>query len=261
MFTEIVKNRNSKAGQAIPAPHKTILKGDRYIKRQALFGVVGSLCALASPAQAKFDGFYAGGSLGYLQQNTTLNAQQNPGNPKADMHNTTSVRGLPTVELFLGWGKIFERSFYVGIEGKVDWAATGKRKIAEDINFSYLSSRKNPGVALLGRLGYLVSPQTLVYGGVGAKWVGFRYNVFEKVDQIPAPFSKQSVHLLTEVGVETALPALKNWAVRLSYSFMPKRDITQTGQSFPANHMYQQNGSLKVGMAEHAIKIGLLYQF
>lgn len=233
----------------------------KTLKRHILFGIVGSACALAAPTQAKFDGFYTGGSFGYLQQNTTLNAQQNPANPNAHVNRTYSQRGLPIAEFFLGWGKTFKDGFYGGLEGKVDCISGGIHKIAEDTNFTYLSGRKNPGIALLARLGYLVTPQTLVYGGVGVKWVRFGYNMFEKADQIPAPFSKQSLQPLTEVGVETSLPTLKNWAVRFSYSFMPKRDIIQRGKDFPSNHIYQRNGLLKVGTSEHAIKVGLAYRF
>lgn len=101
----------------------------------------------------------------------------------------------------------------------------------------------------------------MIYGGVGVKRAEFVYNLFEKVDQNSAPFSKKSFHLLTEVGVESFLNTSKNLAFRLSYSFMPKRSVMEQTQNFPKNHMYRENGILKGGTNEHAIKVSLIHYF
>lgn len=212
-------------------------------------------------AQAKFNGFYAGGSLGYLNQTTSLDAKQNPANPNADIYSATTGRGLPTAELFLGWGKVFGTCFYGGVEGKIDWVPGGSQKVAEDTNFIYRSGRKSPGVAALARLGYLITPTTLIYGGVGVKGVRFAYNLFEKTDKISASFSRRSLNLLTEMGVETCPSALQNVAFRFSYSFMPKRNMTRKAAQFPLNHMYRGHGVFKAGTAEHAFKVGMVYRF
>ncbi|MDF3034722.1 MAG: hypothetical protein K0R76_1676 [Alphaproteobacteria bacterium] len=116
-------------------------------------------------------------------------------------------------------------------------------------------------MAILVRLGYLVSSNTMAYGGVGAKTIRFEYNLFEKADKIPAPFSKQSLHLLTEIGIETFSKLVQNLAFRFSYSFMPQKDVTQKGKNFPINHIYRKHGFLKTSVTEHAIKVGLAYRF
>jgi len=222
---------------------------------------LSSVLVLGSAPQTAFDGFYAGGSIGYMNQNTSIDAHQNPASRNADIYKSTVGRGLPTAELFWGWGKVLGGSFYGGLEGKVDWVAGGVKKVSEDINFIYLSGRKGLGMALLARFGYLVSPHTLIYGGVGVKATRFGYNLFEKADKIPAPFSARSLNLLTEAGVETFLNPQKNLALRLSYSFMPTKGMTRTTASFPEGHMYRRHGIFKSNISEHIIKTGLIYRF
>ena len=93
------------------------------------------------------------------------------------------------------------------------------------------------------------------------KVANFEHNVFEKADQILAPFSKRSVHFLTEMGLEMTTNSLPNLAYRFSYSFMPQKKLARGGANFPANHMYRQQGLLKAGVDEHAVKMGMVYRF
>ncbi|MCE3231623.1 MAG: hypothetical protein K0R52_1551 [Alphaproteobacteria bacterium] len=223
--------------------------------------IVGSLLASEEAAQAKFDGFYAGASVGYLNQNTSFDAKQNPANPKADMNSSTAGSGLPTAEFFGGWGKVFDGCFYGGLEGKIDLTKRSTKKVAEDTGFIFMLGRKNPSIAILSRFGYLISPHTIIYGGGGVKITRFEYGLFEKADKIPALFSKQSLHLFTEVGVEAFSNVVQTLSFRFSYSFMPKKDITQKTTTFPINHMYRENGKLKIGVTEHTIKVGIVYHF
>jgi len=222
---------------------------------------LGTALALGNTTQAKFDGFYAGAGVGYLNQNTDIKANQNPTNRNAHVNNTHSQRGSPTAEFFFGWGKVFKACFYGGLEGQVDFVTGGVKKVAEDTNFIYRSGRKGAGIAILGRLGYLASPYTMIYGGIGVKRAQFEYNFFEKMDKISAPFSKRSFHLFTEVGVESFLNTSKNLAFRLSYSFMPKQNLTRNTTNFPINHVYREHGVLSVNTTERTLKAGLVYQF
>jgi len=134
--------------------------------------ILPALCGifiLQEAACAKFDGFYVGASLGHLHQNTSIDAKQDPADAHAHINNTQSQRGLPTVEFFLGWGKVLRGCFYGGVEGQIDLVRGGAKKIAEDTGFIFMSGRKGPGVAMLMRLGYLVASQTMIYGGVGGE--------------------------------------------------------------------------------------------
>lgn len=238
-----------------------LTKSENFHNGKKILFAFGCTFLFGSVIHAKFDGFYAGASAGYLNQRTSLDAEQNPADPNADMNNTTAGRGLPTGEVFLGWGKVFGKDFYGGLEGKIDGVTGNNQKVAEDTGFIYLSGRKGPGVAVLARLGYLINPATMIYGGVGAKMAQFEYNVFEKADNIPAPFFKRSLHLLTEIGVETSSPLVRNLIFRFSYSVMPKRDMTRNTTDFPENHMYRAGGIFKAGVAEQAAKVGILYRF
>ncbi len=238
-----------------------LTKSEIIHKRKKILFAFGCTFLFGSAIHATFDGFYAGASVGYLNQRTSLDAQQNPADPNADMNNTTAGRGLPTGEVFLGWGKVFGKNFYGGLEGKIDGVTGKSQKVAEDANFIYLSGRKGPGMAALARLGYLINPATMIYGGVGAKMARFEYNVFEKADKISALFSKQSLYLLTEIGVETSVGVLRNLKFRFSYSFMPARELTQNTTNFPVNHVYRTHGIIKSGVAENTFKAGIVYRF
>lgn len=212
-------------------------------------------------AHATFDGVYAGGSLGYMNQNTGIDAKQNPANSNADTYKAMAQKGSPLAEIFVGWGKVFGGCFYGGLEGQLDFLLNGSRKIAEDTNFIYRSGRKGPGVAALVRLGYLVTPTLMVYGGVGAKAVRLGHDLFEKAEKISAPFSQKTLNLLTEVGVETVVGNSSNLRLRFAYGFMPKKGMTRTTAQFPENHMYRDQGILKTGGADHALKMGVIHRF
>ncbi|MBX9805026.1 MAG: hypothetical protein K2Y18_04645 [Alphaproteobacteria bacterium] len=240
------------------------IMGEKGALCAGLFGLGGFLLGLPGgigEVQASFDGPYVGVHLGHLHQTTSLDAKQDPANKNADMNNTTGARGMPTVEIVLGWGRLFWGCFYGGVEGKIDWAKGGSQKVAEDVNFIYKSGRKGLGAGVLARLGYLVTPTTMVYGGVGIKSARFSHNIFEKADQISAPFSKRSHHLLTEVGIETSTEAIQNLKFRFGYSFMPKKAATHKTTEFPINHLYREQGIVKAGTLEHIIKVGMIYRF
>ena len=108
-----------------------IRKQHRLNKGKTIILGLGTALALGNTTQAKFDGFYAGAGVGYLNQNTDIKADQNPTDQNADAYNSTAGRGSPTVELFFGWGKVFNACFYGGVEGKVDFVTGGVKKVAE----------------------------------------------------------------------------------------------------------------------------------
>ena len=232
----------------------------KIIKKIAVFALSTNL-GFVAPVQAKFDGYYIGASLGHIQQNTHINAEQNPGNANADTFNSTTIQTLPCAELFFGWGQIFRKKLYFGLEGKFDFTKSGIKKAAEDISFIYLSGRKGVGATLLFRCGYFSSSRTMLYGGIGIKTIYFHHNLFEKADKISAPLSKRSLRPLIEIGVETSLPAFDNLSFRISYSFMAKSKMITKTASFPTNHMYRENGSFNTGIAEHTGKASIVYHF
>jgi len=220
-----------------------------------------AMVVLVGMAHATFDGVYAGGSLGYMNQNTGIDAKQNPANRFAHVNKGTAQQGSPLAEIFVGWGKVFGGCFYGGLEGQLDFLLSGNRKVAEDTGFIYKSGRKGPGVAALVRLGYLVTPTLMVYGGMGVKAVRFGHDLFEKAEKISAPFSQKTLNLLTEVGVETVVGNCRNLRFRFAYGFMPRKGMTRTTVQFPVDHVYRDQGILKTGGAEHALKMGVIYRF
>lgn len=221
--------------------------------------VVGAV--VVTGAHAKFDGFYTGGSVGYMNQSTSIDAKQDPTDLDAHVNKKTAQQGSPMAEIFLGWGRVFGRCFYGGLEGKIDVLLEGSQKVAEDTGFIFHSKRKGLAVGTLARLGYLVTPTTLIYGGVGIKALRIDHNLLEKAGNISAPFSQKTLNLLTEVGIETVVGGSSHWRFRFAYAFMPKKGMTRTTSQFPANHMYRDQGVFKVGGAEHAVKMGMVYRF
>jgi hypothetical protein len=219
------------------------------------------MVVLMTMVHANFDGVYAGASLGYMNQHTSIDAKQNPANRFAHVNKGRGQQGSPIVEMFVGWGKIFGGRFYRGLEGKVDILLRENQKIVEDTNFIYKSERKGSAITALIRFGYLVAPTTMIYRGAGVKVLRFDHNLFEKSGKIPAPFSQKILNLLTEVGIETVVGSYRNLRFRLSYGFMPKKDMIRTTTQFPENHMYGDQGVLKMGDAEHALKMGVIYRF
>ncbi|MBM3469074.1 MAG: hypothetical protein FJX71_06565 [Alphaproteobacteria bacterium] len=210
---------------------------------------------------SRFNGFYAGASIGYAHQITHLDAKQNPANPNAHTNNTTTQRGFPLTELFVGWGKEIGGGIYGGLEKKADWLPRRCAKIAEDTNFSYFGNRKNVGFAILGRLGYIISPSTLIYGGIGIKAVKYQYILFEKAGKIPATFTQKTLNPFSEIGMDTLIGNSKNLGLRISYSCMHNRSIIRKSNQFPTHHIYHEQGILKTSGTEHAFNVGLVYRF
>lgn len=220
-----------------------------------------AMVVLVSMAHATFDGVYTGASLGYMNQTTSIDAKQNPANRFAHVNKGKAQRGSPIAEIFVGWGKVVGGCFYGGLEGKIDVLLGGNQKVAEDTGFIFKSRRKGLGIAALLRLGYLVTPTTMIYGGLGVKALQFDHNLFEKADKISAPFSQKTLNLLTEVGIETVVGSYQNLRFRFAYGFLPKKGMTRTTTQFPENHMYRDQGVLKTGGAEHTLKMGVVYCF
>jgi len=210
---------------------------------------------------ANFDGIYAGASLGYMNQSTSIDAKQNPANEFAHISKVKSQRGAPLTEIFVGWGKVFGKYFYGGLEGQVDWALRKNQKMAEDTGFIFKSGRKGLGIAALIRLGYLVTPTTLVYGAVGLKTLRSDHDLFEKAEKISAPFSQRTTNLLTEVGVETAVGLSSPLRFRFAYGFMPKKSMVRTTTQFPVDHVYHDHGIFKTSGAETMVKMSIIYRF
>lgn len=223
--------------------------------------ILGRVFSSHESSYAKFDGFYVGGSLGYLQQNTSIDAAQNPNNPNAHINRTNSQQGHPTPEIFIGWGKNFTEYFYGGVEGRIDWVVGKDKFAAEDTNFIYITKRKGTALSALFRFGYLLELNTMIYGGFGIKIVKFECDMYEKTGGISSPSINKTPQALYELGIETKSEAIKNLAYRLSYSFTVKKNKSQRPENFHTNHVYRDSGIFKVGSAEHAVRIGLQYQF
>ena len=81
---------------------------------------VGAEANTESSAAGAFNGLYGGASLGYVHQNTNIDAKQDPHDANAHINHTQAQKGLPIAELFFGWGTIFGGHFYGGLEGKID---------------------------------------------------------------------------------------------------------------------------------------------
>lgn len=65
-------------------------------------------------AHANFDGIYAGASLGYMNQSTSIDAKQNPANEFSHISKVKSQQDAPLTEILVGWGKVFGEYFYGG---------------------------------------------------------------------------------------------------------------------------------------------------
>jgi outer membrane immunogenic protein len=182
-----------------------------------MFGV--SVLALAAPAYAAdpamqpepaadWSGFYAGFNLGYGMGNTSLSAY----NVIFDGTGSEGASG----GVFAGYNHQFDNDWVAGFEfGGVLSDVRGHTELEEGSDWAHLETKTDWSVGAMARLGKLVSPDTLIFAGVGAKVFHGEIN-YEASNSAPQSEDDMFTAMGTvTVGIETALGS--NWRLRAQY--------------------------------------------
>jgi outer membrane immunogenic protein len=155
-------------------------------------------------ASASWSGFYIGGHLGYGYAVTETKL---PDFGFSSRFVGLGSRGL-TGGALGGYNVMLSSRWLAGVEGDISWQSIRHRGndfgATEELSLDW-------SVSIRGRLGYLVTPTTLLFGAVGWTWseVKFSDNV------IPESFSQNVSGVQVGFGIETVLAG--HWLARTEY--------------------------------------------
>ncbi len=177
-----------------------------------------------------FSGFYIGGAIGYGWDRGAGNGSATAGGVTGESSFATSPQGA-VGGLHLGVGTRFGGSWYAGVEaaggiGTLDGTPQSPG-LAFDVN-----SKNHWLMSFSGRLGYILTPNLMVYGRGGWSWAGaeftatdFKDNTFSTKPVLDGP--------MLGAGIEAALTA--NWIVGVEYQHYFLGDISASTSGFVVN--------------------------
>lgn len=194
-----------------------------------------------APVQPSWNGFYVGGAIGAGTGSAKVEFPTSPG---------TLVDGVGTPAVFptllAGYNWRVAPRWVLGAEGEVEPGLS-----TADFRLDWTG-------ALRGRVGYLLTPATMLYGTAGWLISGFKTtSEFSNLVQIPG----QAVHA-AEIGggIETALT--DHWAARFEYQYAFAGAISG---AFSATDPFLALSSVSVPFSAHLqiqyAKLGLVYAF
>ncbi len=220
-----------------------------------LAATAGTAAAQSAAERNPFAGFYVGGQVGY--DSYQLNNRSDL--PDFDEENGGRITGLGSdgiaAGVLLGYNVPLSDSFIIGIEGTGRWSdASGNTSVSDDISDSTIEQGNRWSWGVMGRLGLVVSPSTMIYASGG--WGQTRFNT--RFINTPAGGQPTTVFddgLTRDAwrvggGVEMALGG--GWAGRLDYTYSNYNDYSV--EINPAN-------SFAVEPAAHQVSIGASYYF
>jgi outer membrane immunogenic protein len=194
--------------------------------------VVGSALALsalsggvagAAPLQQgapSWEGFYLGADAGYGMGVSSIKEPDfgvgfEPSETNTDFLGSTGA----SVGVLGGYNHVVAPRWLIGIEGDANWSNIRNRDVLLD-NFGDMAAfqvEQTSSFSARARFGYLLTPETLLYGTAGAAWSRFSFSI---VEADPFFFESESdPHWFAGVqfgaGIETMFAP--GWSARLEY--------------------------------------------
>jgi outer membrane immunogenic protein len=260
------------------------------MKTFALAGILFGIAAASSSARgadlspmpvkapapipsAGWTGFYVGGDIGLrsTRDDITTDAFAFGAFPLilTGTANSQPLDGTAfRVGGYAGYNWQFAASWVAGIEGDVGWA--GKSATLNGVFLpghpflmpgdpsASLSARTTWDGSIRGRIGYLVTPSTLVYGTGGVAWQHFDTTATCSILICGVPvvtFSNSSTRAGWTVGggLETRLQS--NWLIRAEYRYADFGTVTYQNTVLGDTATYEER------LRTHTALVGLTYQF
>lgn len=165
----------------------------------------------------------------------------------------------PNLAFVAGWGfVILPNCLHLGLEGQLDTNFGGAQRFKQNEQIKISGKRQGLGYAVLARIGAAITPNNILYFGVGAKSVAWRYRVMNTHGEVRCGVSKRSFRPVFEGGTEGLFGKRTPIGWRLSYSFTYGRDLKV--KSFPATHtLAGVNSGARFKPHEHAVRAGIFY--
>ncbi len=155
--------------------------------------------------------------------------------------------------LFAGYGKLMNQ-MYLGAEiyGK---AAVGKQKLVSYGDEQYAAMKSPYSYGAMAKIGYLVSPQALVYLGLGAENTRFKLiETVQKDDQTVGDIDLLDSHkwgFVPSVGMNLALDC--NWQIGAKLSYAAYRSLDLTSDNGKIGTISPRRASFDLNVTYHFV--------
>lgn len=209
--------------------------------------------ALVSGAEASsFNGFYAGVSVGLSQSKskiglkTAISTGANGISAGSLSAGTSAFSGT----LFAGYGQTLANNIYLG--GEIFGSLSAGSVTIVSVGTTSLTAKVAPSFGAAARLGYTVTPQSLVFLSLGVASEGVKAS--GSIAGTAASITKRKVAFVPGIGFEMLLA--DNLALRgdMTYSFAGKLDVSAIGGTTTAGDKSYEPRTL-------GVKLGLAYRF
>jgi outer membrane immunogenic protein len=192
----------------------------------------------APAAAPSWNGFYAGGAIGAGIANAKVDLANGP-------PNTVDGIGVPGVfpTAMAGYDWRFAQRWVLSAEGEV---APGISTADFQVDWT---------AALRGRLGYLLTPATMIYGSAGWVTTGIRTTSIV-LDVVTIPSQRVNA-LELGAGVETAID--NHWLARFDYQYAFASTVNDV--TFNVNAPFLTTGTVSAHPQFHYARLGLVYLF
>lgn len=241
-----------------------------------LLGAGAPATAQDSGPSAKWEGFYAGASLGYRKQDAEwrtdrLLAPPFPPFPIFDNRHQNLSDSALSYGLYGGYNWSIARDWLIGVEGRIG-DSQNKRKtrgtpgwISSQSQDDTLSIESKWDGSAAMRVGYLPDPDVLLYGsfGMSHQKVALRYSCsgnFPVSSWCVSPHDDKETIKKNHwtIGGGAELMALGNWLFRLDYRYAPYSDKSvKFAESAPVDAVLGTN----MKMTTHTFSVGAAYKF
>ncbi|WP_108879587.1 outer membrane beta-barrel protein [Anderseniella sp. Alg231-50] len=180
-------------------------------------GYVTPVADYSVASTTNWSGFRLGAGGGYGFINHELSLDVDPGGTLASLDGISGEGGLFTVEV--GYDHQFSNNFVAGVQ--FDYTGSSIETVAElDLGvpgFTGYRLEASDSYTVAGRLGYLVTPDTLAYGLVGWTWTDFEQDILVITGTPVITNDFDADGFTVGAGIETVLA--ENFTGKLEYRY------------------------------------------
>lgn len=210
---------------------------------------------------SNWSGFYLGGSLGGrwsdVDWTTLFPAPVGPTSPAT--YDSSSFRA----GIYGGVNFQLSPMIVAGIEADIGWADNESTRTGIpglSVTSDRTTVRQNWDGSVVGRLGVLVTPATLLYAAGGASWIDVESNTTCSAAGgfcgIPRNQTNETTRTGWTVGAGLETMLMGNWLARVEYRFADYGKIDNTFFAGTANAF-----TVSEDLVTHTAKVGLAYKF
>jgi len=223
-----------------------------------LFTTAIAAAALMTAADAKgFNGFYAGADIGMSNLNPNIKVKN-----RTSVSDSVNINGhalSPVFGIYTGYSKAFSNCLTGAFEVGGDFNFDRTKTFGRARGGKYTVQKSTFNWNLVAKLGYLLTPKSQIFAGVGVKSLKNNFKYIED-GATPSPFSvkNRGVRPTYQLGLENLI-ANDTVAVKLAYAFT---------QGSKKSKVIDANDSVFTGVVnvrtradEHQVKLGISYRF